>query len=91
MTIPHSMFMFAHLMLGSYWLPSTEDDSGRVGLIVTTFLAMIFVLQSVTEEMAKTSSATSLHIFVIVNIVFIVVSIIEFIMVMKTSARNKVS
>ena len=59
-------------------------------LIVTTFLTNTFILQSVTEKTAKGSTITSLHVFIVVNISFIVLAIVEFMVVVQLKRREQV-
>ena len=65
----------------SYWIPHTAIPA-RVTLIVTTFLTLMLILQSVSEQSAKATSTTSLQIFLMFSVILVVVAIIEYLVVL---------
>ena len=54
----------------------------RVTLIITTFLTITFILQSISAQTAKATTTTSLQIFLIFSVVLVVVAILELILVL---------
>ena len=74
--------------IGSYWIPDTAEPA-RVTLIITTFLASILILQSVTEETVKVSYLTSMQIFLMVNIGFLVTAILQYLCILYLRARKE--
>lgn len=74
---------------GSYWIPATAVPA-RVTLIVTTFLASTFILQSVSGETVKVSYTTPLQLFMLVSVVLIVVAIVEYMVVLFIKERHEV-
>ncbi|XP_057291821.1 glycine receptor subunit alpha-3-like [Hydractinia symbiolongicarpus] len=73
---------------GSYWIPATAVPA-RVTLIVTTFLASTFILQSVSGETVKVSYTTPLQLFMLVSVVLVVVAIVEYMVVLFIKERHK--
>ena len=87
--IPTSVLMVFNF--GSYWIPASAVPA-RATIIVTTMLANAVILQSVTEEIVKVSYTTPMQLFLLVNALFIMVAIIEFIIVlMVIRTYNKVN
>ena len=75
------------LNLGSYWIPDTAMPA-RVTLIITTFLANMFILQSVSEQTVKVSYTTAMQLFLLVNILFLMTSIIQYLILLNM--KNKI-
>lgn len=76
-TVVLMMFNF-----GSYWLPPSAVPA-RITLIVTTVLTNVVILQSATEQTVKVKYVTPMQLFLIVNILFILISIIEYVLVLN--------
>lgn len=74
--------------LGSYWIPASAVPA-RVTLIVTTFLASTFILQSVSEQTVKVPYTTPMQLFLLVNIVFIVFAIVEYVVILYFMMEEK--
>ena len=74
----------------SYWIPHTAIPA-RVTLIVTTFLTLMLILQSVSEQTAKATSTTSLQIFLMFSVILVVVAIVEFLIVLYLDSLNQVT
>ena len=82
-TILLMVFNFA-----SYWIPHTAMPA-RVTLIMTTFLTITFILQHVTAQTAKSTTTTSLQVFLIVSVTLVVVAILEFMVVLFFSKKRE--
>ena len=65
----------------SYWIPRKAVPA-RVALIVTTFLTSTFILQSATESVVRISYVSPMQLFLVVHVFFIVVSVIQYILVL---------
>ncbi|XP_057310471.1 gamma-aminobutyric acid receptor subunit rho-3-like [Hydractinia symbiolongicarpus] len=76
-TVVLMMFNF-----GSYWLPPSAVPA-RITLIVTTVLTNVVILQSATEQTVKVKYVTPMQLFLIVNILFILFSIVEYVFVIN--------
>ena len=61
------MFLLVVFNIGSYWIPDTALPA-RMSLIVTTFLSSVFMLQSVSGDNVRTTTTTSLQVFITVSI-----------------------
>ena len=73
---------------GSYWVPPSAIPA-RVTLIVTTMLANAFILQSATEETVKVNYTTPMQLFLIINVMFIVTAIVQYLVVLLFRTRHK--
>ena len=78
------------LNLSSYYVPAAAAPA-RVTLIVTSFLTSTFILKAATERTVKLSFMNPMQLFLTVNIMFIVASMVQYIIVLTTSRRMKVS
>ena len=78
------------LNLSSYYIPAAAAPA-RVTLIVTSFLTSTFILKASTERTVKLSFMNPMQLFLTVNIMFIVASMVQYIIVLTTSRRMKVS
>ena len=74
---------------GSFWIPDSAVPA-RMGMIVTSFLASVFILQAVSEQTVKVSYTTPMQIFLLINILLIVASMIVYILII-TAKKNLVS
>ena len=84
--IPISLLMIFNM--GSYWIPDTAIPA-RMGLIMTTFLTNIFILQSVSDQTVATTTTTSLQVFVLFSIIMIVLAMVEYMVVLRLKTRKK--
>ncbi|XP_057310828.1 gamma-aminobutyric acid receptor subunit rho-3-like [Hydractinia symbiolongicarpus] len=66
---------------GTFWVPDTAVPA-RMGMIVTSFLANVFILQAVSEETVKVSYTTPMQMFLVVNITLIVFSMVEYLVIL---------
>ncbi|XP_057311039.1 gamma-aminobutyric acid receptor subunit alpha-2-like isoform X2 [Hydractinia symbiolongicarpus] len=78
-----SVFSFA-----SFWIPDTAVPA-RIGIIVTGFLANVFILQGVSEQTVKVSYTTPMQIFLVVNISLIICALIEYVIILQLQRRKK--
>lgn len=76
--------------MGAYWVPPSAVPA-RMTLIVTTLLAIVVILQSVTEQTVKVPYTTPMQLFLIVNVLFIVIAVMETLLVLYLKNRNHVS
>jgi len=86
--IPSILLMVMNL--GSYWIPENAVPA-RVALIITTFLSNTIILQKATEMTAKLDLINPMQIFLVVNTMFIVVSLIQFLLVLSAKMAEKPS
>lgn len=86
--IPSTLLMV--LNLGSYFIPDTAVPA-RITLIVTTFLSNTIILQKATELTAKSEYINPMQIFLGVITLFIVASLIQFLLVLSLKAKKVVS
>ena len=61
------MILLVVFNIGSYWIPDTALPA-RMSLIVTTFLSSVFMLQSVSDDNVRTTTTTSLQVFITFSI-----------------------
>ena len=71
----------------SYWIPHSAIPA-RVTLIITTFLTITFILQSISAQTAKATTTTSLQIFLIFSVVLVVVAILQFILILYFGEKD---
>lgn len=83
--IPTMLLVFFNL--GSYWIPD-QAVPARVSLIITTFLSSMFILMSIMDETVKVSYITSMQIFMIVNISFLMTAIIQFLTILHLRSKK---
>ena len=67
---------------GSFWVPDSAVPA-RMGMIVTSFLTNVLILQGVTVETVKVSYTTTLQVFLVVNVVVIVLALVEYLVVLQ--------
>ena len=60
----------------------------RVTLIITTFLASTLILQSVTEQTIQVPYTTSMQLFLLVNIMFLLLSIFQYLALLFLKGRD---
>ena len=75
------------LSFTSFWVPPTVVPA-RVALIVTNFLASCVILRGLGAELPKTVSMTSIEKYVIVNLAFIALVCVEFLLVSNKKVEN---
>ncbi|XP_057311142.1 glycine receptor subunit beta-like isoform X1 [Hydractinia symbiolongicarpus] len=73
--------------MGAYWVPPSAVPA-RMTLIVTTLLAIVVILQSVTEQTVKVPYTTPMQLFLIVNVLFIVIAVMETLLVLYLKNRK---
>ena len=73
----------------SYWIPHTAIPA-RVTLVITTFLTLMLILQSVSAQTAKATTTTSLQIFLMFSVLIVVLAIVEFLVVLYVDSLEKV-
>ncbi len=78
--IPGSLLVA--LSWSSFWIPVTAVPA-RVTLIVTNFLSSLLVFNAVGHSIPKVSYQTPLELYALVNTVFIVFAMLEYIVVLK--------
>ena len=71
------------LTWGTFLIPPTAYPA-RVTLIMSSFLANAFILQSASSEYAKVEYTTAIELFLQVNITFIMITMLEYIIVIRT-------
>ncbi|XP_057310834.1 uncharacterized protein LOC130648762 [Hydractinia symbiolongicarpus] len=59
-----------------------------MGMIVTSFLANVFILQAVSEETVKVSYTTPMQMFLVVNITLIVLALIEYLFILHGKEKT---
>ncbi|XP_057310518.1 gamma-aminobutyric acid receptor subunit alpha-2-like [Hydractinia symbiolongicarpus] len=72
---------------GTFWVPDTAVPA-RMGMIVTSFLSSIFILQAVSEKTVKVPYTTPMQMFLVVNITLIVFSMVEYIVVLQLKRKS---
>ena len=70
------------LTWGTFFLPPTAYPA-RITLIVTNFLASAFILQGASAEFTKVDYTTAIELFLLVNICFILVTGLLYILVIQ--------
>ncbi|XP_057311482.1 glycine receptor subunit alpha-2-like isoform X2 [Hydractinia symbiolongicarpus] len=71
---------------GSFWIPPSAVPA-RVALIVTTLLTNVVILQSVTEQIVKVEYVTAMQLFLLVNILFVLLAVLEYLVVLALEKR----
>ena len=74
--------------LCSYWLPDHAMPA-RISLIITTFLANTFILQSVSDQTVKVSYTTAMQLFLLVNVIFLMTSILQYLVVVHLKKKSR--
>ncbi|XP_057310836.1 gamma-aminobutyric acid receptor subunit rho-3-like [Hydractinia symbiolongicarpus] len=72
---------------GTFWVPDTAVPA-RMGMIVTSFLANVFILQAVSEETVKVSYTTPMQMFLVVNITLIVLTMVEYLLILQLNINK---
>ncbi|XP_057310827.1 gamma-aminobutyric acid receptor subunit rho-1-like [Hydractinia symbiolongicarpus] len=72
---------------GTFWVPDTAVPA-RMGMIVTSFLANVLILQAVSEKTVKVPYTTPMQMFLVVNITLIVFAMVEYLIIMH--GKNKI-
>ena len=78
------------LNFSSYWIPD-EAVPARITMIVTTFLTITFNLQAATDSTVKISYINPMQWFLGVNILFIVASVVQYMILLTLKNKKKVS
>jgi len=73
--------------IGSYFIPDNAMPA-RVTLIITTFLASTLILQSVTEQTIQVPYTTSMQLFLLINIMFLLLSIFQYLLLLFLKGRT---
>ncbi|XP_057311041.1 gamma-aminobutyric acid receptor subunit rho-1-like [Hydractinia symbiolongicarpus] len=72
----------------SFWVPETAVPA-RVGMIITSFLANIFILQGVSEKTVRVSYTTPMQIFLVANISLIACSLLEYVIILQLKRKRE--
>lgn len=72
---------------GSFWIPPSAVPA-RVALIVTTLLTNVVILQSVTEQIVKVEYVTAMQLFLLINILFVLLAVVEYLVVLALEKRK---
>ncbi|XP_057311180.1 glycine receptor subunit alpha-2-like [Hydractinia symbiolongicarpus] len=72
---------------GSFWIPPSAVPA-RVALIVTTLLINVVILQSVTEQIVKVEYVTAMQLFLLINILFVLLAVVEYLVVLALEIRK---
>ena len=78
------------LNFSSYWIPD-EAVPARITMIVTTFLTITFNLQAATDSTVKISYINPMQWFLGVNILFIVASVVQYMILLTLKNKKRVS
>ena len=76
------------LSWGTFQIPVSAYPA-RVTLIVSSFLASTFILQHASSEYTKVEYTTAIEIFLLVNISFIMITMIEYMLVVRSQPKTK--
>eukprot|EP00112_Aurelia_sp_Birch-Aquarium-sp1_P021411 Seg5763.1 transcript_id=Seg5763.1/GoldUCD/mRNA.D3Y31 product="Glycine receptor subunit alphaZ1" protein_id=Seg5763.1/GoldUCD/D3Y31 len=76
-----SMFLVS-LSWSTFWIPSSAVP-GRVTLITTNFLTSMFIFNNVGTSKPKVHYKTALEIFGLLNVIFIMMVMVEYVLVLK--------
>ena len=76
------------LSWASFWVPPTIYPA-RIALVLTNFLALCVIQRGVKYELPMTSYMTALEIYVVVNMAFIVIVMLEYILVLVLEDNQK--
>ena len=71
---------------GTFWVPDTAIPA-RMGMIVTSFLSSIFILQSVSENTVRVPYTTAMQLFLIANLFLIATTMVQYLIIL--CARNR--
>ena len=72
------------LSWGTFQIPATAYPA-RVTLIMSNFLANAFILQHASSEYTKVEYTTAIELFLLVNISFIMITMLEYMLVVRTN------
>lgn len=81
-----STFLVA-ITWGTFYVPPTSYPA-RCGLIVTNFLATLFILQGASKLIPRVPYATAIEIYLLVNTIFIAMVVIEYMVVIQVTAKG---
>ena len=84
--MPSSLLVI--LTWGTFWIPATAVPA-RVTLIVTNFLTTIFVIQQEGLKIIRVEYTTAVQIFLVVNLFFVLLSMVEYLVVLNVRPRRK--
>ena len=71
------------LSWGTFHLPATAYPA-RMAVIVSNFLASTYILQHASSEYTKVEYTTSIEIYLLVNMCFILITMLEYMIVLRT-------
>eukprot|EP00112_Aurelia_sp_Birch-Aquarium-sp1_P002757 Seg1305.7 transcript_id=Seg1305.7/GoldUCD/mRNA.D3Y31 product="Glycine receptor subunit alpha-3" protein_id=Seg1305.7/GoldUCD/D3Y31 len=83
--VPSSFLVM--LTWATFFIPH-KSVPARVTLIVTNFLATVFVTQSATSQVASVDYTTALEVYLVTNVVFISITLIEYLFVLNLPNRK---
>ncbi|XP_065065175.1 gamma-aminobutyric acid receptor subunit rho-1-like isoform X2 [Rhopilema esculentum] len=76
------------LTWATFWIPPKAVPA-RVTLIVTNFLSTIFVIQQEGLKITRVDYTTAIQIFLMTNLVFVMLSMVEYLIVLNTPPKVK--
>lgn len=68
----------------TFWIPPTSYPA-RISIIVTNLLSSAFVLQGAGSQITKVPYATALEVYLLANMLFIMLVMVEYVLVIHTS------
>ena len=77
------------LTWATFWIPPKAVPA-RVTLIVTNFLSTIFVIQQEGLKITRVDYTTAIQIFLMTNLVFVMLSMVEYLIVLNVPPKVKV-
>ena len=83
-------FFLVILSWGTFQIPATAYPA-RVTLIITNFLANAFILQHASSEYTKVEYTTAIEIYLLVNICFIMITMVEYMFVVRTDPDDNMA
>ena len=75
-------FFLVLLSWGTFHIPVTAYPA-RITLIMTNFLASTFILQHASSEYTKVAYTTAIEVYLLVNICFIMTTMLEYMIVLR--------
>ena len=78
------------LTWATFWIPA-DAVPARVTLIVTNFLATVFVIQQELAKIIRVEYTTAMQLLLITNLVFVSLAMVEYLVVLNITKKRKVS
>ena len=70
------------LSWANFWIPAKAVPA-RITMVVTNFLATVFILQGAAGQLAKREDPTAMEYFLVINVIFVLAVMVEYLLVLN--------